>query len=254
MIRRLTAFVLCAYGFTWTCWLPVVAEAKGWIELRGQTEVLSTLGQFGPFVAAFLCAAFQGKLAARDVIARFVRWRVSPVCYVFALFFPPVAYAIAIILHAMPESPPIRFSQADMFEVLPHFLITLLIGGPLGEEPGWRGYALPMLHGWLGSFGASLILAIIWACWHLPLWWVADVPCSFPVYVLCMIPLTYLFTWLAERSGGSLLLALLFHASLNTSLVRMPIFPAFHVWIVICWITAVVLGSVSLRVKRVHES
>jgi uncharacterized protein len=86
---------------------------------------------------------------------------------------------------------------------------------------------------------SSVILALAWACWHLPLWWIANVPSSFPIYVLGLIPLTILFTWLDEWGKGSVLVALLLHTSLNTSLVRLPVFPAILIVNGLFWLLAI---------------
>jgi membrane protease YdiL (CAAX protease family) len=242
--HRLIVFFSIAYLFTWVCWLPLVAEHRGWLDLYGYTESLATLGQFGPFLAAIMCATLEGHSGLRDLVARLTRWRVKPGLYAFALLFPPLAYVACIELNALlGNQSHLNLADAVPSEWLPHFLYILILGGPLGEEPGWRGYALPRLRARWSALVASILLALAWACWHLPLWWVADVPRPFPVYVVGMIPLTIIFTWLVERGDGSALLALLLHASLNTALVRLPIFPAFDIWIVLLWCVAVVIVS-----------
>jgi hypothetical protein len=94
------------------------------------------------------------------------------------------------------------------------------------------------------------VLGVIWAAWHLPLWWIADVPAPFGLYVVGVIPLTYLFTWVSDHTRGSVLLALLFHASLNTCLARLPAQEAWSEWTALLWVVAMV-GALSF-VKRPH--
>jgi len=100
-----------------------------------------------------------------------------------------------------------------------NFLAVLLIGGPLGEEAGWRGYAQPALQAHWGVLPSGLAVGALWGLWHLPLFLIPGTPQStipFALYLAQAVPLGILLTWLYQGSGGSLLLVALFHASINT--------------------------------------
>ena len=87
-----------------------------------------------------------------------------------------------------------------------------------GEEVGWRGYALPRLSARYGLAPAGIILGIIWAAWHLPLFFFPNSDTlgqSFPLYVLQVTAVSVAMAWLYWRTGGSLLLVMLFHAAVN---------------------------------------
>ena len=89
-----------------------------------------------------------------------------------------------------------------------------------GEEIGWRGYALPRLSDRLGLAPASVILGIIWASWHLPLFFVPASDThgqSFPLFLLQVTALSVAMAWLYWRTGGSLLLVMLLHAAVNNT-------------------------------------
>jgi membrane protease YdiL (CAAX protease family) len=239
---RLLGFFVCAYGFTWACWLTIVAASLGWVRLPVSKELLATVGQFGPFVAAVLLTAIEsGGPGLRDLLHRMLRWRVGLLWYGVALLLPPASLLCAIGIRALAQGQSLVMPQGVSPEVVIHLLINLLIGGALGEEPGWRGYALPRLLAKSSGMTASILLALAWAGWHLPLWWIADVPCSFPFYVIGIIPLTILFTWLHRNTNESVLIAMLFHASLNTALVRLPVRPAFETWTALLWVMAVLV-------------
>ena len=95
-------------------------------------------------------------------------------------------------------------------------MFVALIGGGLDEEMGWRGYALPRLQGRLGPMTANLLLGVVWAFWHLPLWFVpgsfqAGTP--FGLYVASTTALSFLIGWVYNGTGGSLLLAILAHTA-----------------------------------------
>jgi len=95
------------------------------------------------------------------------------------------------------------------------FLQQVLLGSSLGEEPGWRGYALPRMQWMHSSLSASLLLGLLWALWHLPLWIRPEQQLSQVAWdTLGIIAAAVLFTWVFNHSRGSLLLALLFHASI----------------------------------------
>jgi membrane protease YdiL (CAAX protease family) len=87
----------------------------------------------------------------------------------------------------------------------------------MGEEIGWRGYALPRLQAIQSALGASLILGLLWGLWHLPLYLTRGHPLSetfFGWYLLDIVADAILFTWVYNNTRGSLLLALLFHTSI----------------------------------------
>jgi len=110
--------------------------------------------------------------------------------------------------------------------------VLLMIGGILvstwvqaGEEVGWRGYALPRLAGRLGLGGASVFLGVIWALWHLPLFYLPGSGSdgqSFPIYLLQVTALSVAMSWLYWKTRGSLLLVMVMHASVNNTTGIVP--------------------------------
>ena len=112
------------------------------------------------------------------------------------------------------------------------FVSTLILGGPLGEEPGWRGFALPRLQPSHGPLVGSVILGILWASWHLPLFWSGVwTPPTIPnivMFILMITALTITMTWVFNNAKGSLLITMLMHASFNAfaNKIEEPLFPA----------------------------
>jgi len=108
---------------------------------------------------------------------------------------------------------------AFVWLVLVSFSHTLLLGGPLGEELGWRGFLLPRLLQRHGPMAASLILAVVWALWHAPIdltaGFLVQGPGALLARFLWTLPVTILFTWIYLRCRGALLAALFMHASLG---------------------------------------
>ena len=98
--------------------------------------------------------------------------------------------------------------------------VAIVIGTPLqaGEEIGWRGYALPRLADRFGLARASLMLGLLWACWHLPLFLLPGHPNygqSFPTFLLGGVGLSVAIAWLYANSKGSVLLPMLMHSAVN---------------------------------------
>jgi membrane protease YdiL (CAAX protease family) len=231
----LTSFFVAAYAWTWLCWWSVVAGSSGRLLLPAPMEDLATLGQFGPFAAALgVTCVTSGRAGLRDFLGRLVQWRVGPAWLAVSLLLLPATMLVAILLYASFHGTVTTLQFPDTWTTLPaHFIYTLLLCGPLGEEPGWRGFALPRLQAKYGSVAASIGLGLLWAGWHLPLWWMYPPPSPFPLYMAGAVLVAILFTWLFNHTSGSVLYSLIFHASLSTASVRLPDVPAYHVWVTV---------------------
>jgi membrane protease YdiL (CAAX protease family) len=165
---------------------------------------------------------------------RLLTWRVGIQWYLFVLFWPAVLSlaktGIAVVLgSAVPDFsqppfvqlyplPPELLNTTPFIVFLPFvFLQQMLIGSSMGEEIGWRGYALPRMQTNQSSLRASLLLGVLWGVWHFPLWLTKGHPMHETFLgwsVLGLMATTVLFTWVYNHTKGSLLLALLFHTSI----------------------------------------
>jgi uncharacterized protein len=252
----LISFFVFAYAWTWLCWWSFVAVSSGRLSLPVSKEWLATCGQFGPFAAGLLVTwAASGRAGLREFFGRLVRWRVGPVWLAVSLLLLPVTMLLAILLFASVNGSVAALRFRETWASLPaHFVFMLLLGGPLGEEPGWRGFALPRLQARYGSVRASLWLGLLGAGWHLPLWWMYPPPTSYPLFVAGAVLLTFLFTWLFNHTGGSVLYSLIFHTSLSIASVRLPDVPAYHLWVpcMLSLVLAILLWDRRLRLTP-HE-
>lgn len=190
----------------------------------------------------------------RDCVNFSAGWRVGAKWYAVTLITPVLVclIATAIVLCFAPRSQISVLSIEKLRELPDRFLFILLFIG-LGEEPGWRGFALPELQTKHSPLIASLILAPIWALWHLPL-----IGNEFPLpivlpFILSVFGGTFMLTWLFNETKGSVLLPMLFHATINTVGAGL-IFPLFSgtALVVLWWIYGVVwlcagLGALLFR-------
>jgi membrane protease YdiL (CAAX protease family) len=200
-------------------WVPRALASQGLLA----SDLPIVVGQawsWGPAVAALLAAAITGgRAAVRELGARLVRWRVGWPWYAVVLIGPAAfSFAVAGAYAALGGSwiAPRAFG-GNLLGLVPLFLVLALTDG-LGEEAGWRGYALPRLLARHGALAASLALGLIWALWHLPLFWTEGaVLYQRPVWLpFVELPAeAVIYTWIFEHTRGSALLAVLLHASSN---------------------------------------
>lgn len=221
----LVFYFIIAYAGSWLVVLPYLRSASGAGLLSFNWPVpfavSAAIAPFaGPFLAAFLMTGVtEGKPGIRRLLRRIVQWRVGLMWYLFALVgIPAIMVLGAVIVPGVLAS----FRPPALSLVLTYpisFVVASVIGGPLGEEPGWRGFALPRLQRSYGPLGGSLILGPLWAFWHLPYFWMPEwgTPKGSVLdivwYVLAAIPLTIIYTWVFNRTKGSLLIVILVHAS-----------------------------------------
>jgi membrane protease YdiL (CAAX protease family) len=217
----LIVFFLIAYLWTWTVWLVVPRavrqHALGW-KFDAFDIGLIMVGACGPTVAAFVTRW----LAFRDlrICSAWTGWRsmVSGLMFGLAGLFAATVAIPAIALIRAPVS-----ILALHWSALLHWNTygvnySTFLGGPVNEEPGWRGFALPKLQARFGPFLASLILAPLWAVWHLPLFLIPGWSSASPwQYLLILFGVSLLLTWAANLARFGILVAIVLHAFFNVS-------------------------------------
>ena len=212
----LAAYFVLAYVFAWAIWIPAVVLQEAAPSL---VMVMFMVGTFAPTVAAILLTSFwEGKRQVKTSLYRLLEWRVGIVWYLVVLLGPPILVILVGGLSALlgGHGPDL----GNLAVLVPTFLFTLVFGGPLAEELGWRGYALPRLQAGRTALTASLVLGLLWSLWHLPLFFLeGSVQSQIPIaaYLIMTVSLTVLFTWVYNNTGGSVLMALLFHGMVNTA-------------------------------------
>jgi membrane protease YdiL (CAAX protease family) len=221
-LRRhpLIGYFLLAYGFSWVVMIVLAM-------LGLPAAVVVALFTVGPtFAAVVMTALVDGRPGLRRLLRRLVLWRVGIRWYLVALLGIPLVYLLATL--ALPGAR-VGFHPAPPLPWLIEYVILIvaggILGGPFFEEPGWRGFALPRLQARLGPLGGTLLLGGLWGAWHLPQYFVpawADQnggvhPESIVVYLLTVMAIAIIMTWIFNRTQGSLLLAMLAHASVNTA-------------------------------------
>ncbi len=225
--KRLVGFMVLAFAWSWGCWLlSSVLKAQ----FSVLASVLFLLGSFGPSLAAVVLVWQQsGRAGLQAWLSYCLQWRVGWVWVAVALFLPLAVVTLAAAIHvALGGTIPTSPAHGHALLAAVNFVLILLLGGPLGEEFGWRGYALPILQKRYGWRISSLVLGIVWGAWHLPLFYIADTSQQHVPIILFMVStvsMSVLFAWLVNRTGGSLILAILFHTAINYWSWIVPVVP-----------------------------
>jgi membrane protease YdiL (CAAX protease family) len=215
LVRRspLVSFFVLAFALSW---------GVGAI-LNGQT-LLAPNASFilgAPIAALFVIGVTQGMYGFKDLGRRMINWRVSPAWYVVVFVLPVVIVVAVLGLEPFFGATPLDWSkQPPLTSIVFLFGLFMVfpLATPIAEEIGWRGLALPRLLATRSGLTASLILGVIWAVWHLPV--VLNAPeVRVPIpFMLAVIPLSVLTTWVFVHTRGSMFIAILLHAWYNAVL------------------------------------
>lgn len=221
----LLGFFSLTFAFSWIAWLASAALATpGHAGLFGLGGPVFLLGVFAPaFVALALTAYHEGGAGIARLLVRIGRWQVGARWYLFAIGFMAATKLLAALVHRSVLGAWPTFGDTPLPLMLGAILVSTWVQA--GEEVGWRGYALPRLATHLGLGRAGVVLGVIWALWHLPLFFLPGSGSdgqSFPIYLLHVTALSVAMSWLYWKTEGSLLLVMLMHASVNNTTGIVP--------------------------------
>jgi len=229
----LRVFFALAYLLTWVLLAPffyltssVVHQPFPW--WLWVLVPFAFIGGSGPSVAALLVTSWtQGREGVRRLLASLGAWRVPVRWYLFALGVPPAATAVSVLIADGGLQTLRHFDVGASLRGLPLAYALALPFGPLGEELGWRGYALPRLLDRFDVWRATLVLGVLWTFWHIPMMLFrpgASIPAflevspeTVAIYLGQIVSGTAMMTLLFLGTRGSVLLAVLCHLGLNTA-------------------------------------
>lgn len=223
-VASLLKFFLVTFAVTWACFLTVVRMSQGSAAPTLTGKGLVLLGTFAPSLVAIALTGWEGGGAAvKALLGRMLQAPASAWWYLFAVsYMAAIKLSVAVVYRVGTGAWP-RFGQ----ESIAIILAAIVISTPFqsGEEIGWRGYALPRLATYMGFGAGSVVLGIIWALWHLPLFyvsWADTYHQSFPVWAAEVTALSVAIAWLYTHTKGSLLLTMLMHSAVNQTIGIVP--------------------------------
>lgn len=261
--RPLLSFFLLAYGVSWLAWTPYLLSLDGFgvlpfrfPELLGDTQLIGIMpgAYLGPLTAAFTVTALtEGRAGLRRWRSRLFRWRVGLRWYVLTLVgFPVVLLAGALVLPGGAAS--FQLPGAGFLLAYVSMLVIQFLTSGLAEEPGWRDFALHRLQQRHHPLVATVVLGVLWAGWHFPLFltaWAGRVADAglLGQFVLLTVGLSVVITWIYNRARQSLPMVILLHATFNT--VAGVAQPAFYPTLDTRWSWSPVLAVGVLAVALV---
>jgi uncharacterized protein len=211
----LLSFFVMAFLFSWIAVLPLLLNHALPVE---PFQILGALA--GPTLAAVVVIAMTaGKAGLGTFFKRYVQWRAGLIWWLIVLFGALLALTIVAALFVGPSVISEFINNIGL--ILPTYLIALVVGvilGPLWEEPGWRGFALPRLQAQFGPLVGTLILGVLWALWHIPGYLGGWMGAGLPVLIVSSVAFSMIMTWVYNNTRGSILLMILLHSSSNAAI------------------------------------
>jgi len=235
----LIAFFVFTFVISWASWISIYVVPMP----RLLALVLDQVGLSGPLISSVtVTGVLHGGSGVRRFLGRIFQWRVGIQWYLFVLFSAAVLAVAAGGLYVLVggTAPAVVFTGG----------FGSLISGVL-EEYGWRGFALPRLQKQYSPLKASILIGFIWVLWHLPI-----MPVELPllaVYLLEVMAISILFTWVYNHTGGSMLFPVLYHAAYDITLTAFKIptkLPLLLIYVLLNWIlVGIVAAGSGLRGK-----
>lgn len=268
MNKKLFVFIVVTCLFSWACWLPIIDSLESSpFESSASVLFLFFLGAYGPSLAGIALTYFYDK---REGLSRlFKRTRPSSAgarWAVLCVLTGPLIYATSVGTYAAIGGD-VGSVNYGLLPWLPVLFIVPVVFGPLAEEFGWRGFALPLLDHKNKAITSSIVIGFIWALWHAPLFWAktGTAISGFPVeiasvslFFLAVIGSSFVYTWVFNNTAGSVFTAILLHLSMNASgTITGMLFPEmsveqklelYYCYVVVVW--TIVLAGALLKFGR----
>lgn len=258
------AFFVVTFLWSWLIWSPLVLAGWGLLPIEkelaaGLSTPISILAAFGPGVGALYCLkTLHGKGAVgeylrglRDFRLGWQAWLVPPLVLGFGTW-------LAWFLPELWGEPRLEMLLPGLWAFPPYILVMVLFGGGQ-EELGWRGYILDFMEARFGPWLGNVILGVVWAVWHLPLFFMpgsSQVFMPFAGFVLLTIGYSWFFAWVREVSGKRAWAGLFAHGMANAFVPVFPILvmtagaaqPRYWLWISLTFLIGLV--TMFLRARK----
>ena len=256
----LLIFFILAYALSWMVEIPLALEAQGIIQTRIPFTI-HYLAAYGPMCSALIVTGVTGgSCGLREILDRMTKWNIRPGWWLVAVAPLGLYLVVAAILWLVQGQPidlvtmgHVDFLPALGLAALPVWILTFGIG----EETGWRGFALPRLQEGRSALHATSILWVFWALWHLPLFFYSYDVSILPGFLFGLLAGAIVFTWLYNSTGGSVLMTAVWHGAFNftTACVscKTGLSAAIISTLVMVWAAIVILHFRPANLSRASE-
>jgi len=220
--KKTYIFLLLTFAWSWTLWIIGLNHLSEGInqESIGKFIIFFFVGVYGPTLSGIVTTLIFDRFSGVINLIKKLK------NYLYIILLPLAFVIVGIQLYGLLIGEIGSFDKMAFLSI-PTILWAGLYAGPLGEELGWRGFLLPELQQRFSNFKSAIIIGIVWFIWHLPLFWapfgtlVSGSPITLLTvltYFIMLLCLSIIITWLVINSKGSILIAILFHLSINAGI------------------------------------
>jgi len=263
-------FFIITFAWSWLIWLFLILAGLGRIPINKEllisiTIPVSIVGAFGPAVGAFVSLrTLNGKGAVASYIKSFLSFKFGWKVWIWVFLVFGLSTFASWFLPELFGKPRLPMLLPNIYIFPVYWLLMVFLGGGQ-EEIGWRGYILAFLERRFGIFLGSGILGLVWACWHIPLWFIpgtSQTYMNFLGFMMLTVGYSYFFSWIMKSSGNRPLAGLIAHGTANAFV---PIFPViimkpgapqvrFWIWVSLTLIIGIVFLIININnSKRFHR-
>lgn len=258
-------FFVVTFTWSWLIWLPLVLASAGYLpigkDLVSAWSVPATiLAAFGPAAGALYCLrTLHGKGAVRQYLMGLMDFHLGWRAWLIPIAVLGASTWLAWILPELWGAPRLEMLLPSVWVFPPYVLLMILLGGGQ-EELGWRGYILDPMEARLGPWLGNLVLGVVWACWHLPLFLITGTSQTFVPFagfVLLITGYSWFLAWVRQASGKRTLAGLIAHGWANAFVPLFPTVvmvegaaqPRYWLWVSLTF----VIGLVTMLVRSQNE-
>jgi membrane protease YdiL (CAAX protease family) len=245
----LSLYFILAFAISWSIAVPLALTNQGIIPAV-LPQWSHYLVAFGPMTSALVVTGIsQGSIGLKDLGKHMIRWA-CPKWWLIALSPLIIGYVVIKILNGLTGSDMV-LSNLGVLDYLPPLgtgtaLLLWMFTSGLGEETGWRGFALPRLQKGRSALAATMILSAFWVLWYLPQFFYFFDPSIAVVWLIGTIAGAVVLTWLYNSTKDSILMVAIWHACFNfitASKAEVGFLPAILIAIVVLWAAAVIVRT-----------
>ena len=250
-------FFLLTFIWSWVIWSPLILFS---LEIIPVSEKLLSaikipvlmIGVFGPLAGAVYCSwKEKGKGFVKQYLRTFLYFRLGWKAYFIPVLIFGGSTFIAWFTPELLGENRLPMLLPSIWLFIPYLPFMILLGGGQ-EEFRWRGYALPILENKFGIWLANIIMGVIWALWHIPLWFITGTSQSymnFGGFVLLMTGYSFILSWIRKISGNKPFSGLYVHGLFNAFIPFMPTLimqnnvsqPHFWIWVNLTLLTGILI-------------
>lgn len=216
--RELTLFFVLAFALSWSIGVPLALAQHGIIP-SWLPPWAHYLAAYGPMLSAVVVTGLSsGAPGLKELGRRMTRWRNCPKWWIVSLSPLLVGYVAILVLNAVMQAE-ISLTTLGAVNYLPPLglgaLVLWFLTFGLGEETGWRGFALPRLQKGRSALAGTALLAGLWARWHLPQFFYLFEPAMAIPWLIGLFAGAIFLTWLYNSAKSSVLMVAIWHGSFN---------------------------------------